>query len=279
MTNINATRGDVEVAIDALGDKFVSSSFALADGGTLVLRGKDLVAEKFPALNPVLPDFVTTAETVIEPASFKDYVASYKSETAICKASLGSNKIVAVLDYHGRAREGDRLSAVPNRMAHTVTLLCPWDLDYAKWREAFGKPMDQNAFANLLEDLVHTISEPAVADLAEAIDDLRIDRAIRFKSKVNRRNGTVQFTYEETEPDGDAEGGEVRLPEVVKIVVAMFQGGELVQLDAKLRYAIDKGKVFFTLAVPGIDKLERDQFRRIGEDVRSVTGTPVFYTT
>lgn len=138
--------------------------------------------------------------------------------------------------------------------------------------------MGQGAFGNVLEDLIHTISEPAVADLQEAIDELHIDRAVRFKSGVNRRNGTVQLTYEEIEGNGENGGGKVNLPEEIKIVLPIFQGGPLIELVAKLRYRMDKGNVAFIVTVPGLDKIERDQFRRIGEEVRKETDTPVFYT-
>lgn len=270
-------RGDVEVALDDLGKKFVSEIYTRDDGARVVLHAPDLKPYELAALDPKLASFVKEAVEVVEPASFKDYILAFAGPAAVCFASLNQHQILAVLDYHGRAREGEADEAKPNRKTHQVKLLCPWDVDYAKWREIFGTGMNQTDFANVLEDLVHTISEPAVADLAEAIDDLRIDRSVRFKSKVNRRNGSVQIAYEDVE-EGGGEGGEMKLPEVVKIVVPMFQGGDLIQLEAKLRYNIDKGKVTFTLMVPGLDKIERDQFRRIGEDVRSATNTPVFYT-
>lgn len=271
-------RGDVETVLEELGDHYVSQGHALDNGDEVLFVSHKLKREVLPAINPVLPKFVSQAETVVEPASFKDYVIAFKSSTAICRASLSRNEIVAVLDYHGRARESERDAALPQRCAHTITLKCPFDLDYAKWRAVFDKPLSQGALGTLLEDMVHTIAEPAVADLQEAIDELRIDRAVKFQSKVNRRNGTVQLAYEEVEGDGTNGGGRVNLPEEIKIVLSIFQGGELVQLDAKLRYSMDKGLVTFRIVVPGLDKVERDQFRRIGEDVRTITNTPVFYT-
>lgn len=279
VTNTELPRGDVDAVLAELGEHYVSHAFPDENGGVVLFVSERLKREELKALNPKLQDFVTVTETVVEPASFKDYLTAYKSETAICRASLSRNEIVAVLDYHGRAREGDRKSALPQRCAHTATLKCPFDLDYAKWRQVFDKPLNQGQLGTLLEDLVHTIAEPAVADLQEAIDELRIDRSVKFKSKVNRRNGTVQLTYEEEEADGENGGGRVSLPENIAIVLSIFQGGELVRLDAKLRYAMDKGLVSFRIVVPGLDKIERDQFRRIGEDVRGSTDTPVFYTS
>lgn len=98
------TRGDVEVALAAIAGSFVSSPVTLPDGGTRHFVGSELKVHDAPPLNPKLPEFVTATETVVEPVSFKDYIIGYKSETAICRASLGRNEIVAVLDYHGSAR-------------------------------------------------------------------------------------------------------------------------------------------------------------------------------
>lgn len=278
MTDLTANRGDVEVALDAAEGTFVSDKFLLANGDEVVFVGNNLRTERLPALDAVLPARVRQTETVVEPGSFIDYITQFKSSTAICRASLSQNSITAVLDYHGRAREGDLDWATPQPLSHSVTLKCPFDLDYAKWRAVFGKGLGQREFAELLEDMVHTISDPPVADLMDAINDLKIDREVRFKSGRNDRNGTVQITYEEIDAEGAATGGRVSLPQEVKIVVSIFQGGELVELVAKLRYRMDKGNVAFILAVPGLDKIERDQFRRIGEQVRAETNTPVFYT-
>lgn len=273
-------RGDVEAVLAEMGDHYVSERFVLDDNTEVIFHSNKLIAHKFQALNPVLPEFVSAALGVIEPESFKQYIIAFKSSTAICHASLSQNKIVAVLDYHGDARKDDRDDAVPQRCSHTVTLECPFDLDYAKWRAIFGEPLSQNDFGNVLEDLVHTISEPAVADLQEAIDNLRIDKAVRFQSKVNRRNGNVTFSYDDVDSPGQVDGGgTVSLPEEVRIVLAIFQGGPAIELVAKLRYRLEKGSVKFFLVVPGLDVIEREQFRRIAEDVRSVTSTPVFYTT
>jgi hypothetical protein len=280
MTTKDEPRNEVDSYLALLAGKFVSQPFETQDGGAVVFHGRELVPHAVAPLNPVLPEFVTQTETVVEPESFKQYLIDFKSDNAICRASLGQNKIEAVLDYHGNARMGEASAAVPGRGRHVVTLLCPYDLDYAAWKKVFDKPMLQTAFGNMLDDLIHTIHEPPLADLQEAIDTLQIERSVRFQSRVNRRNGNVTFAYEEVEEGssaGTGEGGSVSLPEVVKIITPIFQGGPPVELVAKLRYRMEKGVVFFILTVPGLDKLERDHFRNIGEDVRSSTGTPVFY--
>lgn len=270
-------RGDVEVALDELGDKFVSEPYALADGRSVVFHAAGLKAHEIAALNPALPDFVSQRETVIEPESFIDYIRTFKSKTAICKASLNGNKIDAILDYHGAARMGDRDTALPQRQAHVVTLECPFDLDYAKWRELFGSWLKPKQLATVIEDLIHTIGTPPAADLLDAVNDFKLDRVIRFKTARNDRSGTTSFAYEEEDAEGTHDG-KVTLPQEMQIIVPIFQGGMPTEIIAKIRYQMEKGVLLFSIVVPGIDQIERMAFRSIGEKVRTDTVTPVFYT-
>lgn len=247
------------------------------DGSITHFHGRDTHRVNVNALNPILPSFVTAAEVVIEPISFIDYIRTFKSPTAICKASLGGNQIVAYLDYHGAAQTGVAVGAVPNRLQHTVTLMCPFDRDYAKWRKAFnGGKFDQRELAEFIEDMIHTISEPAAADLLEAVADLNIDRQVRFKSVRNERNGNLSIAYEEMDAASPGQGT-ISLPEHIVIVLPIFQGAVAVQLKVRLRYRLDKGAIVFLMSVPGLDNEERIAFRSIGEKVREDTNTPVFY--
>jgi Uncharacterized conserved protein (DUF2303) len=275
-------RGDVEVALDALGDKFVSAPIILADGRTILLHSATLRLHEIAALNPVLPDHVIGSEVVIEEDSFIAYVLQFASSTAVCKASLAKNQIEAVLDYHGRAREGGEAvndGAVPQRLAHKATLQCPYDLDYAKWKAVFGKPLEPKTLAYFVEDMIHTIGTPPAADLLEAVNDFKLERVVRFKTARSDRSGTISFGYEETDVEGGGEhDGTIKLPQEIEIIVPIFQGGNPIQLKAKLRYVMDKGKLSFILAVAQLDKIERDTFRNIGERVARETKLPVFYT-
>ncbi|HEV7278411.1 MAG TPA: DUF2303 family protein [Devosiaceae bacterium] len=257
-------------------DRAVRPPVVNPDGSITHFVAEGMRAHTVPALDPALPTFVTQSETMIEPKSFTDYIVQFKSPTAICRASLGQNSIVAVLDYHGRAREGGDV-AVPGRGAHVATLKCPFDVDYAKWRAVFGKFLDQQKMVEFIEEMIHTIAEPAAADLLEAMGDIEIERVVRFKSARNDRNGNIKFAYEEQDDSGTTRGGEYSLPEHVVIVVPIFQGGNPVSLTAKLRHRMDKGELTLGLAVPGIENLEREAFRSIGESVREQTSTPVFY--
>lgn len=269
--------GDVAAALDAVAGKFVSEVYTDERGDEHLFVALGLRRETIPALNPALPVFVDQREEFVEPASFERYLIGYKSPTAICRASLRQNSITAVLDYHGQARTEAGDGAVPGRCKHVAVLTCPWDLDYAKWRKVLGEFLPQQAMLEFLEDMIHTIAQPVAADLLEAFGDIHIGRITRFRSRRNDKNGTVTVLYDEQDETGTTKDGSLELPDNVVLVLPMFQGGEVETLTAKVRVRMDKGVLLLGLAVPGLDKRERDGFRKIGDGVAEATGTPVFY--
>lgn len=263
-------------ALLAIGEaRAVTGPIDLPDGSIGYILPEGMRVHSVDALNKRLPDAVKQGETMVEPKSFIDYLIQFKSRTAICRASLSENKIVAVLDYHGRAREGTD-AAVPGRCQHVVQLNCPFDVDYAKWRARFGKFLDQKTMIEFVEEMIHTIGAPPAADLLEAMGDIEIERVVKFKSARNDKNGNISFGYEEK--DGDTtRSGTYSLPDHIEIVVPIFQGGNPTRLTAKLRFRMKDGELAIGFAVPGIENLEREAFRTIGEAVRTETATPVFY--
>lgn len=267
---------DVKELLDLGGHVLVGEPVQHPDGSMTIFIGEKMKTHSVPALNPVLPEFVKQAETFIEPESFIAYITKFKTSTAIVRASLNANQFVGLLDYHGDARTGERDAALPGRLAHLVTLNCPWDPDYKKWRDIFDKPIEQTDLLEFIEDVIHTIGAPVAGDLIDAISNVEIDRESKFKSYRNLRNGTIQFTYAEEERGGGS-SVTLRMPDTITVVTPIFQGAGTLQLDVKLRYHLEKGMLMFKLVLPGREKLERDGFRTIGREITQATNTPVFY--
>lgn len=156
-----ASAADLAAILALGGNVLVSEPIIEPSGDTLVFVGKDLQSHVIPALNPVLPEFVDARETFVEPDSFVEYIKTFKSSRAIAIASLQKNSIGAVLDYHGPARMDARDTALPGTCRHVVTLACPWDPDYLRWRSIFNKDIPQTDLMEFLEDMIHTIHAPA----------------------------------------------------------------------------------------------------------------------
>src|SRR5690606_34915997 len=161
------------------------------------------------------------------------------------------NRIEAVLDYHHRAREAPGAAgdyATPGRCRHVVTLLCPFDVDYAKWRPLLaGKFLGQQEFVEFLKDMVHTIHQPAAADLLDIAQDHAFDLVVRYRSATSDRSGKITILYEEQAGGGARNNGDIPLPEHVEIVVPIFQGGAETRITAELRYRLKDGLLLLGL--------------------------------
>jgi len=249
----------------------VEKPFQLENGGFLYFHPEGMKAHIEEPLDKALPTRVTAHETVIEPASFIEYVNRFKTENTVCKARLsGGGSIEALLDYHGASTGG---AAVNQALSHRVTLNCPHDVDYAVWKRKFGEAIPQADFAEFIEDMIHTIKRPAAAGFLDALRSISIDRDIKFKSVLNLANGTSKIAYSEDDVSND-----VTLPADVVLWMSIYQGTDPIEIPAKLRYRLKDGAIKFVFVVPGLAKLEREQFRAIGDAILTATMTPVFYT-
>lgn len=265
-------KGDVQATYDLAAQTFVEQQPDLEDGSALIFAHKDMTPHKFPSLNPPLPDFVTQAESFIEPASMIGYIERFKTPTTICIAALANTTITAFLDYH-EASNG--VAAAPGRNRHKVTLTAPYDADYARWKKIFGMQVPQLELGEFLEEMLHTIAHPEGGALMDTINTISINRSVAVRSAVNTRSGTIKLTFDESD------AADVELPREIKLVMPVFAGTEPVEITAKIRYRLppgQRGAVNFVLMVPGLDKIERDQFRAIGDDIADQCAIPVFYS-
>lgn len=276
--------GDVAAALAFAESRLVASSYTQQDGSIVTFYAGGMSKHTDAPVNPVLPERVKAGENFVEPDSLALYVNRFKTLTTILMASLSRRTITARLDYHHK-QEGMAVDSDFNELdirvpkpqldQHHAALKCEFDPDYAKWRALFGQQIDQQTYAEFIEDMLHTIAQPPAADLLDAVSELKLHRDAKFSNKVDLRGGKLNLTYEE---DDTQVSGKMALPESIVIVCPMYQGDEPIAIHAKLRYRLKDGVLRFIIAVPGIEKLERDQFRQIVDYVGDKTAVPVFYT-
>lgn len=257
------------------------------DVGTTVYfvsDGNGLKQVTLDPLNRPLPDRIRATETMVEPDSFVDYVNRFKTVTAIAKASLSSGTIVATLDYHAPTFGYPNPTAndvpAPGYAQHTITLKAEYDEDWKAWEKAFGEYMGQADYGRFIENMAHTIGKPDLATLLSVVEAVDIDRSLRVKSTVNRVNNTVSLNVQEVDTAGASTGQPINvvIPSDIALVMPVFAGTAAIQVNAKLRYVVDRGHLKFAIDVPGAQKLKRDEFRKIGDDVGARAGIPVFYS-
>lgn len=148
-----------------------------------------------------------------------------------------------------------------------------------------GNAMSQFDFAHFLENNIGDIASPAGSNLPSGSDVLTFvskleeTRKVKFGSGVNLQNGMVQFEFIE-EGDGNTKG-KLEMFKRFSIGVRPFFGGSAYQVEAALRYRIDRntGEIKFWYELQRPDRVLEDAAKEIIDSIRTKTGFPVIFGT
>lgn len=181
-----------------------------------------------------------------------------------------SESFVAVLNGHSQLAPGwaDHVAT------YTLKRTTPW----SAWLKADSTWMEQEAFADFLEDRIPDISSPAGGVLMEIATRLHVKSKLNFQSRINRSNGQVQLTYEE-EIDGTAgDKGELAIPETLELVLTPFEGADKTIVTARFRWRIAGGKAAFKYSIgEQAESVTRDALERAAAEIEEATGLTVLY--
>ena len=170
-----------------------------------------------------------------EAGSFCIYVRKFMDARTVLFANKGACSVSAVFDYHTDANTtgwGD----------HTGVFQCKKSVEWGRWDGSNGKVMTQTDFARFIEDNLPDIVRPDAAHMLEVSRSLEAKSEVNFGSTVRLDNGQVELKYEEA-IKGSACKGKLEIPEVFILSIAPFEGGDPVEVTARLRYRIKEGKL------------------------------------
>lgn len=280
---------NLETEIALIRSTFVSDPIPLSDGRSLILHAAGLTARVEDALNPTLASDIDTYRVFIEPSSMIEYIKAYQQHAVVFAypESVEGPKFEARLNYHERigdvASAGVPAGPVVTADRHVAVLKTPFDVDYQKWRPYLHGTVaiKQVDFGILIENMAHTIATPDAGPLQELILDLEMRKNVAFKNKTNLRDGTTKLQFEETvesDPSHAGAQGAIVLPNSIVLRMPIYQGGEPVDIEALLRFQLQGSTLFFSIRCPTIARIEREEFRNIGDDIATACDVPVLYS-
>lgn len=202
------------------------------------------------------------------PQSFVDYINRFGSPQTVVFATpprgttdLGSFR--AVIDYHGVGADG----LLPRHGGHKVEFRPEATLPWTEWMAKHNTFLDQVAFTQFLEDHIPEIAAPPAAELVEVARHFEAHKSIQFKSAVRERSSSISVQYEETVKETVAPG-KAELPSELTLVLPVFEGGDAMPLNARVRFQIGTGgslTLKYMLIRP--DLVLRDAFDRAAEAI------------
>lgn len=209
-----------------------------------------------------------TAQTVTihNAADFTRYVNRFKNEATTVYADLSNTRFTAVIDHP----EKD----APAWGSHRATYACPHSRSWETWSKADGKKMSQHDFAKFIEDNLPDVQEPSGSDILMVSRTLEAKKKVDFQSGVRLDNGEVQITYNE-EIQGTAGKGTIEIPEVFKLGIPVFEGGDHYALDARLRYRIGDGQLVMWFDLLRPERLLEDAFAQTMASIKETLGDDV----
>lgn len=213
------------------------------------------------------PQTFKVGESFIEKESFVDYYKRFGTNASLIKACVDSKTVHASLDY------GTSCNPLPR--THSCTLSMKPTEDYSKWCSAHRKWISQAEFAELLQDLRHTVIEPSSADLIEVATKLMLTKNCVVGGSIDLTSSSFSINFAE-DVERKIKGSKLTVPNRFFISVQPWYGTDNADLEVELRTSDSGGRVQFMLVIQNKDTLERSAFDSIVEYIAAETGAFVY---
>ncbi|MFF9200001.1 DUF2303 family protein [Streptomyces sp. NPDC014779] len=220
-----------------------------------------------------VPDRKTGTTTVRDAVSFAAYFTKHADDDTELYADADRLTVTAVLDAH--------TATTARWSGHRLTLQLRKTESWTQWLEHDGRLMQQEQFAEFLEDHLPELLEPSAADMLEIAQSIQGATKVEWQNSTRLSSGQRQFTYAETVQAKAGQRGQLTIPETFVIGLVPFEGSEGYKLTARFRYRITKDgglTLGYKLERPSdiIRTAFRDVVNAIGEQIEQpiMNGTP-----
>lgn len=179
------------------------------------------------------------------------------------------------------------------------------DRDWSAWHAISGKWFGQSEFGDVIEDLLHTITDPDQADLLEIIDTIRASSSASFESPVdvgplaiagwaprgrvraplpraagisiNRHDGSQTLGYtEEVKASAGRSSGRLEVPQTLTLALRPWEGHvETYDVPAYFRLRVQGGALALAVKLKPTEQIVRAAWLDVTSKVVAATGVPV----
>lgn len=228
-------------------------------------------------LDPLQPaplkDFIEANVTLYDADSFIAYVKEYRTATTLIFAapvdkSGTSAGLTAHLEYH------DGKAPRPRRNSHTARYPLPLSVELLAWLSINERAQGQVAFARFLDDHVQDVIRPESALLIELGESLNMKREVEFQSTIKRSTGGRTLIHKEN-VEAKISAGTVQVPQVLTLLLPVFEGGDSVEIDARIDLDVREGKPFITIQLVRLHVILREALAKVCQRVADETAIDV----
>lgn len=207
--------------------------------------------------------------------SFVAYFNRQKRTESLIYASLDPAKILGVIDDHMSYEEAlllDDDAKGTNWRGYRVEFAVPASREWKVWTGKDRQPLDQLAFAELIEDNLPDIQTPDGSTMLSVALNFEASKEGNFVSATRLQDGSTNFVWKE---DVNATGNKIAMPSQITLNIPVFENGSAYPLDARIKYRVNNGtlKIWYELVRP--HKVLEAAFRAIWSQIEEQTETKI----
>jgi uncharacterized protein YfdQ (DUF2303 family) len=260
---LNETEAAATYGAIAAGPQVVEPGdvFTVPNGrGQVIVRDTDDYA--------ATPRHTAGNRVVTDAASFVAYVNRHKLAGTEVFAHTSASTVVGVIDSH----EGS--VGEPGWQKHKLTLSLEHTKAWLAWIAhdlgTVGKSgwMDQQEFAEFIEDRALDVIEPDHARVIELATKFEASTKVEFGSAVRLDTGEVKFEYVETVGPKKGNKGDIEFPKELKLGLRPYIGGPIYYVFASLRYRISGNGLVLGYALQRPENILEAAFQDIVTEIR-----------
>lgn len=153
------------------------------------------------------------------------------------------------------------------------------DDDWVAWHALSGKYFPQVEFGDRVEELLHTVVDPAQADLVEVINSIRAASKGVFESTVDRSNGSQALEYRQETTATAGRASRLEIPQTVTLALRPWEGLETYKVEGWFRFTTDGGRLLLTIKLKPTRNILRQAWSDVVAQIEEhLDGKPVLAT-
>jgi len=214
-----------------------------------------------------------TGLTIVRDAdSFLTYYAKHHDDATEVYSDVEALTVTAVLDAHAEDQ--------PRFGIHRLTLGLRRTKAWTEWLALDGKLVDQDRFANFLEDQLPYLETPDAATMLEIAQSIKATTKAEFQSSSRLQSGERKFAYVEDTKASAGAKGDLAIPETFVIAVPPFEGAGAYRMTARFKYRLDRGTLALGFKLEQPEERAKAAFADVltriaeGVDTPILNGTP-----
>lgn len=209
--------------------------------------------------------------TVRDAASFLAYYGKHHDADTEVYSDVERLSVTAVLDAHQAATA--RFGA--HRLVLSLRRTKAWD----EWLALDGKLVDQDRFANFLEDHLPNLVEPDAATMLEIAQSIKATTKAEFQSSSRLQSGERKFAFVEDTKASAGTKGDLAIPETFRIAVPPFEGADAYSMTARFKYRLGGGQLALGYKLEQPEERARAAFADVLAEIANGVGTPILNGT